>query len=84
MKELIEYMARAIVDNPDSVEVTEEDGGDHIVYHLKVAEEDMGRVIGKQGRIANAMRTLLKVAAIRRGARAILEIGEPRAAHQEE
>jgi predicted RNA-binding protein YlqC (UPF0109 family) len=84
MKELIEYMARAIVDNPDSVEVTEEDAGDHIVFHLKVAEEDMGRVIGKQGRIANAMRTLLKVAAIRRGARAILEIGEPRAAHQEE
>ena len=83
MKELIEYMARAIVDNPDSVEVSEEDAGDHIVYHLKVAEDDMGRVIGKQGRIANAMRTLLKVAAIRRGARAILEIGEPRALHPE-
>lgn len=75
MKELIEYMARAIVDNPDAVEVTEENGEDHIIFHLKVAEEDMGRVIGKQGRIANAMRTLLKVAAIRRGARAILEIG---------
>lgn len=78
MKELIEYMARAIVDNPDAVEVTEEDAGDHIVYHLKVADDDMGRVIGKQGRIANAMRTLLKVAAIRRGARAILEIGNDR------
>jgi len=75
MKELIEYMARAIVDNPDEVEVTEEEVEDHIVYHLKVADEDMGRVIGKQGRIANAMRTLLKVAAIRKGARAILEIG---------
>jgi hypothetical protein len=75
MKELIEFMARSIVDNPDEVEVTEEDGGDHIIFHLKVSEEDMGRVIGKQGRIANAMRTLLKVAAIRRGARAILEIG---------
>ena len=48
---------------------------DHIIFHLKVAEADMGRVIGKQGRIANAMRTLLKVAAIRRGEKAILEIG---------
>jgi predicted RNA-binding protein YlqC (UPF0109 family) len=76
MKELIEYMARAIVDNPDSVSVHEEDAGDHIVYHLQVADDDMGRVIGKQGRIANAMRTLLKVAAIRQGARAVLEIGQ--------
>ena len=75
MKELIEYMARAIVDNPDDVEVTEEDGGDHIIFRLRVAEEDMGRVIGKQGRIANAMRSLLKVAAIRRDERVVLEIG---------
>lgn len=77
MKELIEFMARAIVDNPDAVVVTEDDAGDHVVYHLRVADEDMGRVIGKQGRIANAMRTLLKVAAIRSNARAVLEIGEP-------
>ena len=76
MKELIEFMARAIVDNPDEVEVTEEDGDDHIVFRLHVAEGDMGRVIGKQGRIADAMRTLLKVAAIRRGERAVLEIGQ--------
>jgi len=75
MRELIEYIAKSIVEKPDEVEVTEEDDEDQIVFHLKVAEEDMGRVIGKQGRIANAMRTLLKVAAIRRGARAILEIG---------
>ena len=75
MRELIEFIARSIVDSPDDVEVTEEDDGEQIVFHLKVAEEDMGRVIGKQGRIANAMRTLLKVAAIRRGERAILEIG---------
>jgi len=77
MKELIEFMARAIVDDPDAVEVTEEDGEDHIIFHLLVADGDMGRVIGKQGRIANAMRTLLKVAAIRRGERAVLEIGRP-------
>jgi predicted RNA-binding protein YlqC (UPF0109 family) len=75
MKELIEFIAKNIVDYPDEVEVTEEDVGDCLVFHLKVAESDMGKVIGKQGRIANAMRTLLKVAAIRKGARAILEIG---------
>jgi predicted RNA-binding protein YlqC (UPF0109 family) len=55
--------------------VTEENVEDQIVFHLKVAESDMGKVIGKQGRIANAMRTLLKVAAIRKGTKAILEIG---------
>jgi predicted RNA-binding protein YlqC (UPF0109 family) len=75
MKDLIEYMARAIVDYPDQVEVAEEMEDDRIVYHLKVADSDMGKVIGKQGRIANAMRTLLKVAAIRKGSRAVLEIG---------
>ncbi len=75
MKELIEFMARAIVDYPDEVEVTEEDMEDDIVFHLTVAESDMGKVIGKQGRIANAMRTLLMVAAIRKGTRAVLEIG---------
>lgn len=75
MRDLIDYMARAIVDNPDEVEVTEEEEDDQIVYHLRVAESDMGKVIGKQGRIANAMRTLLKVAAVRRGTRALLEIG---------
>jgi predicted RNA-binding protein YlqC (UPF0109 family) len=76
MKDLVTHMAQAIVDYPDQVVVTEEMADDHIVYHLKVADSDMGKVIGKQGRIANAMRTLLKVAAIRKGTRAILEIGE--------
>ena len=76
MKNLVTHMAQAIVDYPDQVVVTEEMAEDHIVYHLTVADSDMGKVIGKQGRIANAMRTLLKVAAIRRGTRAILEIGE--------
>jgi predicted RNA-binding protein YlqC (UPF0109 family) len=76
MKDLVAHMAQAIVDYPDKVVVTEEIEEDHIVYHLKVADSDMGKVIGKQGRIANAMRTLLKVAAIRKGTRAILEIGE--------
>ena len=76
MKDLIEYMARAIVEYPDEVVVKEEEEEeDRIVYRLRVAESDMGRVIGKEGRIANAMRTLLKVAAIRKGTRAVLEIG---------
>ena len=77
MKELIEYIAKAIVDNPEEVRVREEEQGDTFIYYLEVAEADMGKVIGKQGRIANAMRALLKVAATRRGIRrAGLEIGE--------
>jgi predicted RNA-binding protein YlqC (UPF0109 family) len=77
MKELIEYIAKAIVDNPDEVRVREEEEGDRIVCYLQVAEPDMGKVIGKNGRIANAMRTLLKVSAVKSGVRrASLEIGE--------
>ena len=76
MRELIEYVARALVDSPDEVQVTEERDGSRIVLHLQVAEPDMGKVIGKQGRIAQAMRTLLKVAAVKRGEHAILEIGD--------
>ena len=76
MRDLVEYIARALVDNPEDVQVTEEQQGDRLVLHLLVAEPDMGKVIGKQGRIAQAMRTLLKVAALKRGERAILEIGD--------
>lgn len=76
MKDLVEYMARSLVDNPDEVQVTEERDGARVVLHLQVAEPDMGKVIGKQGRIAQAMRTLLKVAAVKRGERAVLEIGD--------
>ncbi len=74
MKELIEYIAKAIVDKPEEVRVTEEATEDGIVLKLEVAPEDMGKVIGKEGRIAKAMRTLLRVAAIRKGTRATLEI----------
>ncbi|MBI2303849.1 MAG: KH domain-containing protein [Chloroflexi bacterium] len=74
MKELIEYIAKAIVDNPDDVTVSEELEGDLLVLKLHVAPEDMGKVIGKQGRIAEAMRTLLRVVAIRRRTRAMLQI----------
>ncbi len=76
MKELIEFMARSIVDNPDEVTIEEEGESDHIVFHLYVADDDMGRVIGRHGRIANAMRTLLKVAAVRQDVYANLEIGD--------
>ena len=76
MKELIEYVARSLVDHPDDVVVQERASGYRVVYHLTVHEEDMGRVIGKQGRIAQAMRTLLKVAATRSGQRVSLEIGD--------
>ena len=76
MKELVEFMARSLVDEPDAVEVEEEQDGDRITFHLYVADGDMGKVIGKQGRIANAMRDLLKVAAVRDGVRAGLEIGD--------
>ena len=75
MKELVEYIAKAIVDHPEAVVVTEEQAPDHLVLHLTVAPEDMGKVIGKEGRIAQAMRTLLRVVAIRKGTRAVLQIG---------
>jgi predicted RNA-binding protein YlqC (UPF0109 family) len=74
MKELIEYIAKSIVDKPEEVRVTEEVTEDGVILRLKVAPEDTGKVIGKEGRIAKAMRTLLRVAAIRKGTRATLEI----------
>jgi predicted RNA-binding protein YlqC (UPF0109 family) len=74
MKELVEYMARSLVNNPDQVEVIEVNGTRSVILELRVAQEDMGRVIGKGGRVANAMRTLLRVAAAKQGKRAILEI----------
>ncbi len=74
MKELIEFIAKAIVDKPEEVRVTEETTEDGVILKLQVAPEDTGKVIGKEGRIAKAMRTLLRVAAIRKGTRATLEI----------
>jgi len=74
MKDLIEYIAKSIVDKADEVKVTEEATEDGVVLRLEVAPEDTGKVIGKEGRIAKAMRTLLRVAAIRKGTRATLEI----------
>lgn len=74
MKELIEYIAKQIVNSPDAVVVTEESGEAGITLKLQVADEDKGRVIGKQGRIVQAMRTLLRVKAAKQGIKATLEI----------
>ncbi len=74
MKELVEFMATALVNDPDAVVVREIKGASAIIFELSVAQEDMGRVIGKQGRVANAMRTLLRVAAVKEGRRVTLEI----------
>ena len=74
MREFIEYIVRSLVDDPSQVRVTEIEGASTIIYELRVAQEDMGRVIGKGGRVANAMRTLLRVVAARQGRRATLEI----------
>jgi predicted RNA-binding protein YlqC (UPF0109 family) len=74
MKELIEYIAKSIADQPDEVVVTEEVSDEGTTFKLQVADEDKGRVIGKQGRVAQAMRTLLRVTAAKKGTRANLEI----------
>jgi len=74
MKELVEYIAKAIVDAPDDVVVTEETDEEGIKLTLQVADDDKGRVIGKQGRIAAAIRTLIRVKAAKQGTRATLQI----------
>jgi predicted RNA-binding protein YlqC (UPF0109 family) len=74
MKELVEYIAKSLVDDPSQVKVTEVDAGASTILELEVAQEDMGRVIGKNGRVANAMRVLVRVVAAKEGKRINLEI----------
>ena len=74
MKKLVEIIAKALVDHPDAVVVNEIDKEQSIVLELKVADEDMGKVIGKQGRIAKAIRTVLKAAATKDDKLVVLEI----------
>ena len=74
MRNLVEYIAKSIVNAPDDVQVTEEEDEQGIILKLQVADDDKGRVIGKQGRIAEAMRTLIRVKAAKAGTRATLEI----------
>jgi predicted RNA-binding protein YlqC (UPF0109 family) len=76
MKDLIKYIAQAMVDNPEQVEVSEVEGDQILVIELKVAKEDMGLIIGKQGRNAHAIRTILSAAAGKVKKRTILEIIE--------
>jgi predicted RNA-binding protein YlqC (UPF0109 family) len=75
LKELVEYIARGLVDDPTAVQVTERRSGDRVTIYLQVGEHDMGKVIGKQGRIAHAIRGLMKVAAMQEDVRVALEIG---------
>jgi len=76
MKELVEYIAKSLVDQPDAVKVTEVESERTSVIELSVAKEDMGRIIGKQGKTATAMRTLLNAAGMKQKKRTILEIIE--------
>jgi predicted RNA-binding protein YlqC (UPF0109 family) len=74
MKELLETIAKSLVDYPDEVVVNEVDEGNTIILELRVAKEDMGKVIGKQGRIAKAIRTVMKSAAIKENVRVAVDI----------
>jgi len=76
MKDLVKYIAQALVDNPDEVTVEEVEGNQTSVLELKVAKEDLGKVIGKQGRTARAMRTILSAASAKVRKRTVLEIIE--------
>jgi len=76
MKDLVDYVAKSLVDNPDAVEVTETQGEAASVLELRVAKEDLGRIIGKQGRTAKSIRTILNAAASRVNRKVVLEIVE--------
>lgn len=75
MKELLESIVRELVDSPDDVEITEEEEDDRtVIFKLKVAEDDLGKVIGKKGRTANALRILMRAASAKRGKSSIVKI----------
>lgn len=74
MGELVKFIAQSLVDNPDQVDVREVEGEQTVIIELRVAPDDMGKVIGKQGRIAKAIRTVVKAAAIKEKKRVVVEI----------
>ena len=74
MKELVEFIAKGLVDNPEQVQITEVQGERGIILELRVAPDDMGKVIGKQGKIAQSIRTLTKATAAKEGKRVAVEI----------
>jgi predicted RNA-binding protein YlqC (UPF0109 family) len=76
MRDLVEFLVRALVDDPDSVSVEELESNGDIVLEVRVAEADLGRVIGREGRVANAIRTIAKAAATVEGGRVMVEIVE--------
>jgi len=76
MRDLVQYLAQSLVNNPDAVEVKETEGDAASVLELKVAKEDLGRIIGKQGRTAKSIRTILNAAASRNNRKVVLEIVE--------
>ena len=78
MKELVEYIATSLVDDPSEVRIQEFQRGQAINLKLHVAKEDMGRIIGKNGRVANSIRLLLRVAAVMQGKKISLDVEEPR------
>jgi len=77
MKDLIKFIASSLVDHPSEVDVFEVQRGNQVILELQVAKEDMGRIIGREGRVANAIRVLLRVAAAKEGKRVSLDIIEP-------
>ena len=77
MKALTEYIAKSLVDHPEEVVVDEIRRGGRVILELHVAKDDMGRIIGKSGRVANAIRTLLRVSAERDGSQVTLDVAEP-------
>jgi predicted RNA-binding protein YlqC (UPF0109 family) len=77
MKDLIEFIAKSLVDHPEEVQVRQSGGGSRVRIELSVTKDDMGRVIGKGGKVANSIRTLLRVAAEREGKQATLDVIEP-------
>lgn len=76
MKELVEFIVKSLVDSPEQVQVSEIEGEQTVVIELKVAKEEMGKIIGKKGRTAQAIRTILGAASVKLGRKAVLEILE--------
>jgi len=74
VKALLDYLARSVVEHPDAVQVEEVESGDRVVLRLRVAREDLGRIIGKQGRVAKALRAVVKAGAVKSGRQVKVEI----------
>ncbi|MDI3542658.1 MAG: uncharacterized protein PWP57_261 [Candidatus Atribacteria bacterium] len=76
MKDLVEFIVKALVDYPEEVRISEVEGEQSVIYEIRVSQEDMGKIIGKQGRIARALRTIVKAAGAKKGKKTAVEILE--------